>query len=239
MVDTYGDVPCDDTLARLDYFANALNEEPSARGYVIVYGGKDNAFGRVLHRLKHAKLYLENTRRIDAGRVVTIDGGRREELTVEAWIVPAGAAPPAPTASSQVKASRIEPRKFDYGYVEFHKEGGKYVLSCCDICPLEVPDLREYATAIKQEPESRAYIFIYFGFGDFNSYSGIDRKPGGFRRMAGLLKGVLVRDYGMDASRIQIAYGGGRETLDMELWVVPRGASNPKPTPTHFRRRRR
>lgn len=64
----------------------------------------------------------------------------------------------------------------------------------------------------KQELESRAYIFIYFGFGDwFNSYSGIDKRVGGFRKMVGLLKKVLVRDYGMDASRITIAYGGGRE----------------------------
>jgi hypothetical protein len=37
-----------------------------------------------------------NTRGIDAGRITTIDGGCRSDLTVQLWIVPQGAT--APTA---------------------------------------------------------------------------------------------------------------------------------------------
>jgi hypothetical protein len=92
--------------ARLDNFANALQENPGAQGYIIAYGGRRGVAGEAQRRADFARDYLVNTRGIDAGRLVTIDGGFREEATTELWIVPSGATPP--TASPNVDASEVQ-----------------------------------------------------------------------------------------------------------------------------------
>jgi hypothetical protein len=104
--DTYGNIPRNDVKARLDNFANALQENPGAQGYIVAYGGRRGVAGEAQRRADFARDYLVNTRGIDAGRLVTIDGGFREEATTELWIVPSGATPP--TASPNVDPSEVQ-----------------------------------------------------------------------------------------------------------------------------------
>lgn len=239
LIDSYGDVNCEDTLARLDLLGIELRNNPSAKAYIIGYSGRSSPFSRILHRLKHARRYLIYTRGIDDTRIITIDGGHRENLTVEAWLVPIGVSPPEPTPAFRIESDETQARRFDYGYLDFIRENGRYRFYCCDICPLEIPDIEAYASLMRENPHSRAHVIIYFGYGPYwyNSHSGLDRRTGGFRIMARLLRNILVRDYGMNANRISVTYGGGREVTEMELWIVPSGAASPQPTPTHFGRR--
>ncbi|MCA1641245.1 MAG: PKD domain-containing protein [Acidobacteria bacterium] len=104
--DTYGNIPRNDVKARLDNFANELQNQPGSQGYIIAYGGRRGPAGEAQRRADFAKDYLVNTRGIDAGRLVTIDGGFKEEATTELWIVPTGATPP--TASPTVDASEVK-----------------------------------------------------------------------------------------------------------------------------------
>jgi hypothetical protein len=104
--DEYGNIRFNDEKARLDNFAIALQNEPGSQGYIIAYGGRRGTAGEAQARADRAKNYLVNTRGIDAGRLVTVDGGYREDLTVELWIVPTGATPPA--ASPTVDASEVQ-----------------------------------------------------------------------------------------------------------------------------------
>lgn len=98
-VDTYGDIKFNDEKARLDNFAIALQNEPGSTGYILAYGSCE---GEAQARADRAKDYVVNTRGIDAGRIVTIDGGCRAELTVELYVCPVGAAAPTPDTSSAV-----------------------------------------------------------------------------------------------------------------------------------------
>jgi hypothetical protein len=104
--DQYGNIPRNDVKARLDNFANELQANPGAQGYIIAYGGRRGPAGEAQRRADFAKDYLVNTRGIDAGRLVTLDGGFMEEATTELWLVPAGATPP--TASPTVQASEVQ-----------------------------------------------------------------------------------------------------------------------------------
>jgi hypothetical protein len=104
--DQYGNIPRNDVKARLDNFANELQANPGAQGYIIAYGGRRGVAGEAQRRADFAKDYLVNTRGIDAGRLVTLDGGFQEEASTELWIVPAGATPP--TASPTVDASEVQ-----------------------------------------------------------------------------------------------------------------------------------
>ena len=112
--DEFGDINCEDEYARLDNFAIQLQNEPSAQGYIIFYGGRRfrsrlPRVGEAAARAGRLKPYLVNRRGIPADRVVVINGGYQETFSVELWIVPPGAEPPEP--SVDVPASAIKFRK--------------------------------------------------------------------------------------------------------------------------------
>jgi hypothetical protein len=90
--DEYGNIKFNDEKARLDNYAIQLQNQPGSQGYILAYG---SCAGEAQARADRAKDYLVNTRGIDAGRLVTVDGGCRSELWVELWIVPTGATAPA------------------------------------------------------------------------------------------------------------------------------------------------
>ena len=104
--DEYGKLKLSDEHARLDNFANDLQAHADASAYVITYGGRRGPAGEAARRADRAKNYLINNRRIAAGRVVTIDGGYREEPTTELWLVPPDAG--LPIASPTVDPSDVQ-----------------------------------------------------------------------------------------------------------------------------------
>ena len=99
----------DDQKARLDNLMVELQNDPSARAYIIAYGGRTDPIGQVEVLMKRARDYIVEQRGIDAARIVTVNGGFREDDTVELWIVPSGAAPPQATPT--VQAGEVKPKK--------------------------------------------------------------------------------------------------------------------------------
>lgn len=97
----------DDQKARLDNLAVELQNDPSTRAYILAYGGRMSPLGQVEKLISRARDYLISQRGIDASRIVTVNGGFREEDSVELWIVPSGAASPRPTPT--VQAGEVNP----------------------------------------------------------------------------------------------------------------------------------
>jgi hypothetical protein len=97
----------DDQKARLDNLAVELQNDPSTRAYIIAYGGRVSPLGQVEVLMSRAREYLVSQRGIDASRLVVMNGGFREEDSVELWIVPSGAKPPVATPT--VKAGDLKP----------------------------------------------------------------------------------------------------------------------------------
>jgi PEGA domain-containing protein len=99
----------DDQKARLDNLAVELQNDPATRAHIIAYGGRMSPLGQVEKLMSRARDYLINQRGIDASRLVVVNGGFREEDSVELWLVPSGAQAPRPTPT--VQASEIKGRK--------------------------------------------------------------------------------------------------------------------------------
>jgi hypothetical protein len=97
--DEYGNIRFNDEKARLDNYAIQLQNEPTSTGYIIGYG---TCGSEGLNRANRARDYLVNTRGIDGGRIVVVDGYCMPELKVELWIVPSGATAPAAETSGAV-----------------------------------------------------------------------------------------------------------------------------------------
>ena len=107
MFDECNNCTFDDQKARLDNFGVELQNDLSARAYIIAYGGRTSPLGQVEVLMTRARDYLVSQRGIDASRIVVMNGGFREDDSVELWVVPSGAKPPQATPT--VKVSDLLP----------------------------------------------------------------------------------------------------------------------------------
>ncbi len=105
-LDEYEDLPFSAERVRLDNLADILQDEPDVQGYIVVYAGRRAHIGEAQARATRAKNYLISRRCIEAERIITIDGGYREELTVELHLVPRGR--PAPRAAPTVAPNEVQ-----------------------------------------------------------------------------------------------------------------------------------
>lgn len=97
LIDEYGDIRFGVEQQRLDNIAVELQNDPTSQAYLICYGGRRSEPRLTLRRCGRAKNYLVSGRGVAAKRIVTLAGGRREEPTVEVWIVPFGGTTPRPS----------------------------------------------------------------------------------------------------------------------------------------------
>lgn len=114
--DEFGDINCEDEMARLDNFATQLQNEPAAKGVVIFYGGRRfrgrlPKQGEAAARAARMKPYLVERRGISAERVIVIDGGYREEFQVDLWVIPADVTPPEPNSTIPAKDIKFQKGK--------------------------------------------------------------------------------------------------------------------------------
>jgi hypothetical protein len=100
-LDEYGDINFDEERARLDSLSVELENDPAAQGYLVCYGGRRGRRDEARRRCARARDYLGRARA--PARLVTVDGGFREQPSVELWVVPSGATPPyaSPTVDPQ------------------------------------------------------------------------------------------------------------------------------------------
>lgn len=107
--------------AIIDSFLIELNEDASAKGYIIFYKGKDflPAYFDSNPNEKRVRNYIF-LRKFDQSRIVFVDGGFREEMSNELWLVPQGAVAPKP--SRTVKKPTL-PKTKTYLYDNSHVGG--------------------------------------------------------------------------------------------------------------------
>lgn len=98
----------EDDIAQLDGFAIELQNNETAKGYVIIYGGKQGRKNEAKQRLVCMKNYLVDNRGVQESRLVMIDGGYRDKLHVEMWRIPQDAEPPKPTPTVSPKEVKFK-----------------------------------------------------------------------------------------------------------------------------------
>jgi hypothetical protein len=119
----YEDICCDEEKQRLESFALELQKNPDASAYLMFYGGRSYSScwydyprhrprlpykGEAEARSTMAKPYLVHLG-VEPERFVVVNGGYRQSWTMELWIVPYGAAEPAP--APQFRLDEIKFRK--------------------------------------------------------------------------------------------------------------------------------
>jgi len=108
--DEYSDLAIKTERKRLNNFALQLRDEPNTQGFIIAYAGRRARAGEASARADQAKNYLVKTHDIGSARIVTIDGGYREKLTIELFVGSKGGTAPAPSPTvcpSEVQIIRV------------------------------------------------------------------------------------------------------------------------------------
>ncbi len=228
--DDFGDIQASDLIARLDNLAIQLQNEPNARGFLIVYRERRDLSGlsnRYAHRMKD---YLVNTRGISAGRVVTVDGGIAGCLTQELWIVSPGGAP-QPRPDAYFETYQPSAYKFDEHHYSspFGPEGMTYWREPPDQL---VAYLEAFALELRKNPKSHGYLIAY------RSAKTHDR-PAVVRTMLQTERKFLMKEFGIKAAQIKTIDGGTREWRTMELWIAQTGKDVPIVTSYSYRPSRR
>jgi hypothetical protein len=112
--DEFGDINCEDEMARLDNFAIQLQNDPSSKGLIVFYGGRRfrgrlPKQGEAEARAARLKPYLVGRRGIPKDQVMVVGWGYTEEWHVQLWIVPRGAT--IPDRKPTIPAKEIKFRK--------------------------------------------------------------------------------------------------------------------------------
>ncbi|MEP6900330.1 MAG: hypothetical protein ABJA66_01190 [Actinomycetota bacterium] len=95
--------------ARLDGLMNALGNQPTMTGYIIVYAARKGGIREREMAIRSVQKYFA-FRRYDLSRVKIIRGGFREYNTVDSWLVPLGVNAPVPTPSVDSRFIEIPKR---------------------------------------------------------------------------------------------------------------------------------
>src|SRR5262245_49542157 len=91
--DTFGDLNCEDEMARLDNLAVQLLKDPTLKATIIFHGGrlfrgKLPKRGEATARAARLKPYLINRRGVPAAQIEVLNGGYAEEWQVVIFIGP-------------------------------------------------------------------------------------------------------------------------------------------------------
>lgn len=95
----------------------------------------------------------------------------------------------------------------------------------CDNCTFDDQKARldNLAVELQNDPTTTAYII---------AYGGRNSPIGQVEVLMKRARGYLTNERAIDGSRLVVINGGFRESDNVELWLVPRGAAAPRATPT-------
>lgn len=215
--------PCSEELmARLDAFFMALQNEPTAKGYIVFYGdetieGTNFSYIRYL-----TEFYPKH--RFDEKRFFLLRGANQDNMKIQFWIVPSGANPPQPE-SNFVSRKITSTIRFDKGRADFNKDSGKLDIYSngffnlgCDFAPNQ----NVFAKTLLSNDELTGYLLIYTKSGKNKKYAD---------RIASFALKELTKTYKVPRNRLKIIYGGNREEPEIEFWFVPKGKIPPEIKP--------
>jgi hypothetical protein len=111
--DQYGELKFEDEKSRLDNFAIQLSNDELSTGYILMSAGQVTYENETAEHLARAKSWIVD-RDIDRNRVITVDCGFSQDLTIYLRIVPTGATPPTcdiiEVPFSEVKFTKPRPK---------------------------------------------------------------------------------------------------------------------------------
>jgi PKD-like domain len=151
---------------------------------------------------------------VSAGKIISGQG------TPQISVDTSGLAGQSITATVEVDGFRLECDKTDscsVSYIIDPPQARKYDEYSEVSWISEETRLANFGTQLQLEPGAQGYIIVY--------------GPRRVKQHLSRSKKFIVERYNIDAQRIEHINGGYRKRMTVQLWIVPVGATPPKPTP--------
>ncbi|MGE3168333.1 MAG: hypothetical protein AB7G18_14770 [Pyrinomonadaceae bacterium] len=180
LVDEHGELPCDDTLGRIDMYFAELSHNPGSSGLITISGPPDKK-----HRIAFRQAIIENHakwRGFDTQRFKIITLNSTDALKLQFWRIPLGA--DEPKLSGIDTSYQILPSISPF-MMGIETEIGD------QICP-EVDDLEIFGRFLIHNPSSRGIIVVR------------ERTLAKARAKGSRLLRTFEREYGIPSSRLRI-----------------------------------
>lgn len=205
----------------LGLLEEALQTEPGGRAHIIGYSGPVDPQGKLSRYLGYMKANFSDSLGDDSNPVSVVNGGYRQEFTIELWIVPRGAK--APELTPSITTTVIDyrgPVLFDvYGVENLAGEDQADNLNFSSACTLGLPNWASFFRILHDEPTLKGRMIVYVGEEDHASYANKIKK---------FVKSELREMFPEEAKQIGIAYGGRREWSQVEVWLTPKDGPDQK-----------
>jgi hypothetical protein len=214
----------------IDSLAAELRNDLDSQAYIIDYKALHDLPGNSLHHINYVR-NLVRSRVVDDSRVHVIDGGYRENLTIELWIAPSCASVPTPNQTVSIQAPNGRTAyKFEEITPPLKREIPIEFIEDELVFFSESALIDGFAALLEKEPTTRGYIIAYDGERD---RTGTAYKFAESYR-AYLYNSSLIGNppnvITSEPSQVVSLKGGRRKVRTIELWIVPPGASQPKLT---------
>lgn len=213
-LDSYGYVTWEDQQARLDNFAIELQNNPAARGYIIVYGGRKD-FPAVAQRWAEVYAnYLTATRGLDGSRVRALSGGLKDQddMEFELWVVPPGLHAPKPEPTFSDEGRKAPTGKFAEYETDEQSFYGCEEGPCIDRAGINL------AGWLGRVPTLRAFLVVY---------TAKESTPGAAGMIGKREQRSLLQTGKLDADRLKVIHAGEAEKTKVELWLLADGEPPP------------
>lgn len=201
LVDEHGEIPCDDTLSRIDVFFSELRNNPIDSGLVVISGIPENK-----HRILFRQTIIEHQikwRQFDAARISFLRS-KSEETRVQFWRIPPGANAPA---IKDVDISYTIPETVKPFLMGDETKFGD------QICP-EVDDGKIFAKFLNENRTARGNIVVR------------DNSARRARHRSSAIVRKFSQKYGIPASRLRtftakLQKPSNHDEAVVEYWYLP------------------
>ena len=199
-------------------FADILNQQTNAIGYVVVYSGEDAAPG-AWRRIAQDEIDYLKKMNVDPARVKMIFGGHRKKTTRQLWVMPKDSPPPVKDAGPELplaKAVKID--DFDAGTL-FSTQNETNVFT----------RLKEVLTAQKNV---RAFVVVRLEVPDPEEALDIDEgEEADLTKLVEKWRVELANTHKIGPDRFIVLFTTAPDfqASHLRLWIVPKGQALPNP----------
>jgi hypothetical protein len=243
--DEFGDIRIGDTKARLDNLAITLQSDPTLQSHIVVYGGRGSAPDQARRRAASMKDYLMNQRGLEPERIITLDGGYRNELSGELWLSLRGASAPSVRPTIDKSYGRVNSSNAHGKQTSpftFWQTGNGSPPNSQDKHPCGLQSSRKidaYGSVSIKDEQARLDMFEAILKGESEdatgfivTYAGRNARWSEAQARADRAKNYLVEKSVFYNSRLNTVDCGYREEQATELWISAIGTAPPLCSPT-------
>jgi hypothetical protein len=206
---------------RFAAFADALNEQPNSKAYIVAYNGKESVLGAWQRVGNEAKEELQNTYSISGNRIEVLFGGyEKEDSKIEYWILPHDA--PPPVKKKKEKRQKETVKLWFYGEYLFEYEDRVKLM------------FKSFADILKDDATLNACIIVRLVQSEEPSGQilvDVEKKSINLVEIVEKWQNDLHGKYGIKQERLKVfvVTAGSDYGASVEAWIVPKGAMLPDP----------